>query len=198
MREPPRLVLASGSPRRAEILRRLGLEFDVERPAIQESVNELESPAAAAERLAREKACARVRGGALSLGCDTLVAHGGRILGKPHSAEHAVAMLERMAGDVHVVYTGIALAAPDRVESTVESTRVWFRRLSRRKLQEYVQTGEPMDKAGAYGIQAFGAAIVDRIEGDYFNVMGLPVGQLLQLFGRFGWRYAFGRLAPIP
>jgi len=93
-----------------------------------------------------------------------------------------------------VVYTGVALAAPGCVESVVESTRVWFRSLDRRECEEYVGTNEPMDKAGAYGIQGFGAAIVERIEGDYFNVMGLPVQRLLELFKRFGWRYAFGQL----
>lgn len=194
MREPPRLILASSSPRRAEILRRLGLEFEILPPAIEERLDGRESPPAAAERLAREKAIARARNGALSLGCDTLVVHGGRILGKPETPARAVAMLEEMAGEEHLVYTGIALAAPGRVESTVESTRVWFRDLSTRELQEYVATGEPMDKAGAYGIQAFGAAIVRRIDGDYFNVMGLPIQRLLELFERHGVRYAFGAL----
>lgn len=196
MHDTPRLVLASGSPRRAEILRRLGLAFEAELPSIAERMDERESPAAAAERLAREKALSRVADGALSLGCDTLVVHAGRILGKPDSAGHAVRMLAHLAGDVHVVYTGIALAAPDRLESSLERTRVWFRPLGRVELEEYVETGEPLDKAGAYGIQAFGAAIVDRIEGDYFNVMGLPVQRLLELFQRFGWRYAFGQLVP--
>lgn len=172
----------------------MGLDFEVRPPAVEETLDGRESPPAAAERLAREKAIARARSGALSLGCDTLVVHRGRILGKPEVPERAVAMLERMAGDEHLVYTGVALAAPGRVESTVESTRVWFRPLSTRELEEYVATGEPLDKAGAYGIQAFGAAIVERIEGDYFNVMGLPVQRLLELFARHGLRYAFGKL----
>jgi septum formation protein len=89
------------------------------------------------------------------------------------------------------------LATPERVESEVESTRVWFRSLDPRECEEYVATEEPMDKAGAYGIQGFGAAIVERIEGDYFNVMGLPIQRLLVLFRRFGWRYAFGRLVEL-
>lgn len=195
MREPPRLVLASSSPRRAEILHRLGLEVEVDRPDVDESLEGRESPPAAAERLAREKAAAGARPGALSLGCDTLVVHGGDILGKPDTPERAIAMLGRLSGHEHLVYTGIALAAPGLVESTVESTRVWFRSLSSRELEEYVETGEPMDKAGAYGIQRFGAALVARIDGDYFNVMGLPVQRLLELFRRHGVRYAFGRLA---
>ncbi len=106
-------------------------------------------------------------------------------------------MLERLSAQEHTVYTGIALASPARMESAVEATRVWFRHLSASECAEYAATGEPLDKAGAYGIQGFGAAIVDRIEGDYFNVMGLPIRRLLQLLESFGWRYAFGRLRPI-
>jgi septum formation protein len=191
---PPRLILASGSPRRADILGRLGLDFEVRVPRIDERLHPGESPADAAERLAREKAAAGAEADALALGCDTLVAHAGEALGKPGSGEEAVAMIERLGGDEHVVYTGIALAGPGRVVSAVESTVVRFRPLTRRECEEYVGTGEPMDKAGAYGIQGFGAALVEGIEGDYFNVMGMPVGRLLELLRRFGWRYAFGRL----
>ena len=192
--EPPQLIFASRSPRRAELLTRLGLEYVVRIPAVDESIHAGEEPAAAAQRLARCKAEAEVSDGALTIGCDTLVVHRDRILGKPVDAEHAVEMLWRLQGDQHVVYTGVAVAAPGCVESAVESTRVWFRSLDRRECEEYVGTDEPMDKAGAYGIQGFGAAIVERIEGDYFNVMGLPVQRLLELFKRFGWRYAFGQL----
>ena len=106
-------------------------------------------------------------------------------------------MVCRLQGDEHAVYTGIALATPGRVEAAVETTRVWFRSLDPRECEEYVATGEPMDKAGAYGIQGYGAAIVERIEGDYFNVMGLPIQRLLELFRRFGWRYAFRELVEV-
>jgi septum formation protein len=192
--EPPRLILASRSPRRAELLTRLGLEFTVRIPDVDERLRPGEDPAVAAQRLARRKAEAEVSDGALVIGCDTLVVHRDRMLGKPVDAEHAVEMLRRLQGDQHIVHTGVALAQPGRVESAVESTRVWFRSLDRHECDEYVGTNEPMDKAGAYGIQGFGAAIVERIEGDYFNVMGLPIQRLLELFTRFGWRYAFGRL----
>lgn len=165
-------------------------------PRVDESVHPDEPPAAAAERLARAKAASGSREGHLSLGCDTLVVHGERILGKPETPRQAIRMLSGLADAEHTVYTGIALATPERVESSVEATRVWFRGLSPREVSEYVATGEPLDKAGAYGIQSYGAAIVDRIAGDYFNVMGLPVQRLLELFGRFGLRYAFGRLVP--
>ncbi len=190
--EPPRLILASASPRRAELLTRLGLEFSVRIPDVDESLRAGEEPAAAALRLARCKAEAEVSDGALAIGCDTLVVHRGSILGKPEDADHAVELLGQLQGDQHVVYTGVALARPGRVEDAVESTRVWFRSLDPGECEEYVGTKEPMDKAGAYGIQGFGAAIVERIEGDYFNVMGLPLKRLLELFRRFGWRYAFG------
>lgn len=190
--ESPRLILASRSPRRNELLTRLGLEFSVRIPRVDESVSSQEDPAVAAERLARLKARSFVADGALSIGCDTLVVHEGLTLGKPEGAAHAVEMLRRLHGAEHVVYTGVALAEPGRVESAVEATRVWFRPLDALECEEYVATGEPMDKAGAYGIQGYGAAIVERIEGDYFNVMGLPCRLLLDLFRRFGWRYAFG------
>ncbi|MCK5412487.1 MAG: septum formation protein Maf [Gemmatimonadetes bacterium] len=193
----PRLVLASGSPRRLELLCRLGLSVEVRPPEIDESLLPDERPEAAAERLGRAKALRAAGPGALSLGCDTLVVHGGAILGKPGSPAAAAAMLERLSGQQHVVLTGIALATPDRIESAVEATRVWLRPLSTRECEEYVATGEPLDKAGAYGIQGLGAAIVERIDGDYFNVMGLPVRRLLELFERFDLRYAFGELVPL-
>jgi septum formation protein len=195
--DPPRLVLASGSPRRAELLSRLGLDFVVRVPEVDESLAAGERPVAAAGRLARSKAAAAVRDGALTIGCDTLVVHRGEILGKPQGPDEAVEMLRRLQGDEHVVYTGVAVATPGRAESAVEGTRVWFRSLDPRECEEYVATHEPMDKAGAYGIQGFGAAIVERIEGDYFNVMGLPIQRLLELFRRFGWRYAFGKLVAL-
>ncbi len=193
---PPRLILASGSPRRRQLLEQLSLTFEVQPSDVDERLLSGEGPAEAAERLARAKAQHRAEEGCLALGCDTLVLHGDAVLGKPDSARHAAAMLERLSGDEHMVYTGIALASPDRVNSAVEATRVWFRHLSASECVEYAATGEPLDKAGAYGIQGFGAAIVDRIEGDYFNVMGLPIRRLLQLLEAFGWRYAFGSLQP--
>jgi septum formation protein len=193
----PRLILASRSPRRAELLARIGLDFAVRVPDVDESLLPGEEPAAAADRLARSKAEVALADGALVIGCDTLVVHRGETLGKPADGEDAVAMLRRLQGDEHVVYTGVALGMPGRIESAVEATRVWFRPLELQECEEYVSTNEPMDKAGAYGIQGFGAAIVERIEGDYFNVMGLPIQRLLELFNRFGWRYAFGGLVEL-
>ncbi len=190
----PRLILASRSPRRAELLSRLGLSFTVQVPEVDESLLDDESPNAAADRLARLKAGAALQGDALVIGCDTLVVHRGDILGKPADSAEAVEMLRRLQGEEHEVFTGVALGMVERLESAVEKTRVWFRSLDPQECQEYVATHEPLDKAGAYGIQGYGAAIVERIAGDYFNVMGLPIQRLLELFRRFGWRYAFGRL----
>jgi septum formation protein len=196
---PPPLILASQSPRRAELIARLELEFDVLPADIDESYTAGELPHQHAERLAREKAevVARTHPHALVVGSDTIVVVDGDVLGKPRDREHAVEMLLRLSGREHEVCTGVAVAQGARVESGVERVRVRFRRLERATCEAYVATGEPMDKAGAYGIQGFGSAIVEGIEGDYFAVMGLPVVRMLGLIERFGWRYVFGRLDPI-
>lgn len=198
-RTPPPIVLASQSPRRSELISRLGLTFDVLPADIDESYLAHETPPDHAERLAREKAerIARTHPAALVVGSDTIVVVDGDVLGKPKSADEAVAMLLRLAGREHEVCTGVAVALGGRVESGLERVRVRFRALDRAACEAYVATGEPMDKAGAYGIQGFGSAIVEGIEGDYFAVMGLPVVRMLRLFERFGWRYAFGALAPV-
>lgn len=190
----PPLVLASRSPRRAELLERLGLRFACEPADIDERYEGDEMPAAHAERLAREKAfaVARRHPEALVLAGDTVVVLGRDVLGKPCDAAEAVAMLERLAGRVHEVYTAVAVRCRGRTESAVERTRVWMRALPRADLEAYVATGEPLDKAGAYGIQGYGAALVERIEGDFFAVMGLPVVRTLELLARLGWRYRFG------
>jgi septum formation protein len=193
---PPPIVLASQSPRRAELIARLGLDFDVQPADIDESYRPGETPPAHAERLAREKAerVARTHPHALVVGSDTIVVIDGDVLGKPKSPEQAVEMLLRLSGRDHEVCTGVAVAMDGRVESGLERVRVRFRTLDRHACDEYVATGEPMDKAGAYGIQGFGSAIVQSIQGDYFAVMGLPVVRMLGLIERFGWRYGFGKL----
>ncbi len=190
----PRLILASQSPRRAELLGRLGIEFDVHPADIDESYADHEMPADHAERLAREKAVvvARARTGALVIGSDTIVVLGNDVLGKPRDQAEAVEMLLRLAGREHEVFTGIAVTDGERIESALERVTVRFRPLDRRACERYVATGEPLDKAGAYGIQGFGSALVEAITGDYFAVMGLPVVRTLQMLERFGWRYAFG------
>jgi septum formation protein len=192
----PRIVLASQSPRRAELIGRLGLEFDTIPADLDESYMPGETPPEHAERLARDKALAvaAAHEDALVVGSDTIVVVDGDVLGKPRDPAQAVEMLVRLAGREHEVCTGVAVVQRGRVESGLERVRVRFRALDRRACEEYVATGEPMDKAGAYGIQGFGSALVEGIDGDYFAVMGLPVVRMLALFERFGWRYTFGDL----
>jgi septum formation protein len=193
---PPPIVLASQSPRRAELIARLGLEFDVQPADIDERYRPGETPPEHAERLAREKAekVAATHPHALVVGSDTIVVIDGDVLGKPRDRAQAVEMLTRLSGRDHEVCTGVAVAMNGRVESGLERVRVRFRTLDRAACEAYAATGEPMDKAGAYGIQGFGSAIVESIEGDYFAVMGLPVVRMLGLIERFGWRYGFGTL----
>ncbi len=196
--DPPRLVLASQSPRRAQLLHQLGLRFDVLPADIDESYSPGEDPGAHAERLAREKALA-IAGehrGAFVIGCDTVVVVDGEVLGKPRDATDAVRMLLRLSGREHTVATGVAVAYDGaRVKSALERVRVWFRPVDEALARAYAATGEPLDKAGAYGIQGYGAALVERIEGDYFAVMGLPLARLLSLLESFGLSYDFKGLA---
>jgi septum formation protein len=196
MSAPPPLILASQSPRRAELLSRLGLQFEIRPAEIDESYVDHEMPADHAERLAREKALtvAEEEPEALVIGSDTIVIVDSDVLGKPRDQADAVRMLMRLSGREHEVYTAVAVAHHGRCQSALERVRVRFRRLDRSDCERYVATGEPMDKAGAYGIQGFGSALVEEIHGDYFAVMGLPVVRTLDLIGRFGYRYAFGSL----
>lgn len=187
------LVLASGSPRRRSVLAALGLEFDVRPPDLAEQLRAGKSAAEAARRLAEEKAAAvEAAADELVLAADTIVALDGRLLGKPAHAGEAAAMLAGLAGRAHTVVTGIALRRAGDRWSSVARTEVIFRPLKRAEIDAYVATGEPLDKAGAYGIQGYGAALVERIEGDFYNVMGLPIPALLELLGKAGYRYEYG------
>lgn len=196
MRAAPRLVLASASPRRAELVARLGLEAEVVPPEVDETYLRGEHPAAHAERLAREKAewVAAREPGALVIGGDTVVVKDGRVLGKPASEEEAVRMLVSLAGRAHDVLSAVALAGMGETTCALGRARVWFRPFGPAAARAYAATGEPMDKAGAYGIQGLGAALVERIEGDYYTVVGFPIARFLELLELRGWRYAFGRL----
>ncbi len=184
-----RLILASASPRRAEILRHAGFSFVVRPCRVDESIRGGESAARHVARLAREKALAcakRVSGPAIILGADTVVVLGRHILGKPSSPANARHMLRLLSGRTHRVLTGIALLrlASDgrtRVLSAVESTRVTFAPLGAREIAAYVSSGEPMGKAGAYAIQGRAGRFVTRIEGCYFNVVGLPLSRLCRM-----------------
>jgi septum formation protein len=190
----PQVVLASASPRRRELLRLVGIEHTVIPAEVDEARPPGEAPAVYAERLAREKAGAIDRDDAVVIGSDTIVIVDGDVLGKPRDREQAVAMLRRLSGRAHVVMTGVAVAWRGRMSSGVEEVGVTFRALSDDEILRYVATGEPMDKAGAYGIQGFGATIVDRVDGDYFAVMGLPLNRLVRLCRALGLGYDFGPL----
>jgi septum formation protein len=188
------IVLASASPRRRELLGLLGLTPEIVPSDIDETWRNGEAPAAHAERLAREKAAAAARDGAAVVGADTIVVIGGEILGKPRDEAEARAMLGRLSGREHEVYTAVAVAHGGALASGVSRTLVRFRALDDAIIAAYVATGEPMDKAGAYGIQGYGAVLVERIDGDYFTVMGLGLGLLVELLGRVGLAYRFGAL----
>ncbi len=187
----PALVLASGSPRRRQLLEMLGLTVDVKPPHIPEIRGPGEPPRPYVERLAREKAASVT--GDLVLGADTTVVIGGEVLEKPADAEDALRMLRQLQGRTHHVITAIALKTPGGMLSATDVTAVSFRPADDDLLRAYVATGEPMDKAGAYGIQGYGAALVDCIQGDFFSVMGLPVRLVLELLEQAGHPYLFGR-----
>ena len=191
-----RVILASQSPRRRELLALVGIAHEVMPADIDESVHPGEAPVPHAERLARTKAhvIAAREPGALVVAADTIVVVDGDILGKPADVADAERMLARLAGRTHEVYTAVAVALGDRTESAVARVPVRFRALDAETIRRYVATGEPMDKAGAYGIQGYGATIVEHIEGDYFAVMGLPLGTVVALAARLGARYRFGPL----
>ncbi len=190
------VVLASASPRRKQLLELLGLEPEIVPADIDEAWRNGEAPGAHAERLAREKAAAAARDGAAVVGADTIVVIDGEILGKPRDASEARAMLRRLAGREHEVFTAVAVAYAGTTVSGTERTAVRFRPLEEPTIAAYVATGEPMDKAGAYGIQGYGAVLVERIEGDYFTVMGLGLRLLVALLERVGLRYGFGAVTP--
>jgi septum formation protein len=187
-----RLILASASPRRRELLRNAGFEFEVCAADVDERAREGENPRAMAERLAREKARA-VRAkfpGDFVLGADTVVVVADEILGKPNDAEDAARMLRLLSGREHEVITGVCVISPDGCEDTrSEITKVFFTRLSEDDIAAYVASGEPMDKAGAYGIQGTASRWIPKISGDYFNVVGLPVALVTKMLRESGWKW---------
>lgn len=180
-----KLILASTSPRRADLLRQAGLDFRVVAPDISEKISASLTPAELVNKLALKKAlnvARRLREG-IVLGADTVVYHGGEIIGKPRDTEEAGQMLWRLQGERHEVLTGLVLidAVSGCTESATAITAVWLKKLERKEIDAYIATGEPFDKAGAYGIQGRAGLFVERVEGCYFNVVGLPLGLLYDL-----------------
>lgn len=190
-----RVILASQSPRRRELLTLIGIPHEVRPADIDETPLPGELPVPHAERLARAKAhaLAEREPDAVVIAADTIVVVDGDILGKPRDDADAQAMLARLSGRTHTVYTAIAVARGAHTESAVEAVSVTFRALSAAEITDYVATREPMDKAGAYGIQGYGATIVERVDGDYFSVMGLGLRRLVELLARVGLTYHFQR-----
>lgn len=184
-----RLVLASGSPRRRELLNSLGLDFDVELPDVDESRRQDEPPGVYVERIAVEKARAVAAPDRVVLAADTAVVHEGKVLGKPGHPEEARAMLRRLQNDRHEVFTGIAVASWNGgavVNSTVDVTEVAFLPMTDDEIADYVSTGEPMDKAGAYALQGAGGRFIESVKGSPFTVIGLPIHLISRLISAAG------------
>jgi septum formation protein len=191
---PTKLILASSSPRRAEVLRNAGIEFEVRPADIDETRRPGEPAGDYVQRLALEKARAVAELSAsaedlIVVGADTVVVNRGEILLKPDSPEDAHRMLRQLSAGVHEVHTGLAvIRMPQKIERVIEEvTSVHFANLSDAEIDAYTATGEPFDKAGAYGIQSLGGRYVTRVEGCYFNVMGMPLGRLWATLKEFGW-----------
>ena len=183
-----RFVLASNSPRRRELLSVTGYDFEVFPSGADETLPDGIDPESATRTLAERK-CLDVLSAnedAVVLGCDTVVALDGMILGKPKDEEDAFRMLSTLSGRTHTVFSGVCIASAERKSLFCERTNVTFFELSEETIRSYIKTGEPMDKAGAYGIQAFGSTLVRRIDGDYFNVVGLPLAKSQRILASFG------------
>ena len=187
-----KLILASASPRRREILENAGYLFSVRPVQLEERLDPALPPGRAVAELAAQKAACAAQHAAedeLILAADTIVVWNGAILGKPKDEAHAFAMLRSLAGHEHTVYTGVGVALPGengKKEAFSCATTVRFYALSDDEIRSYIATGEPMDKAGAYGFQGYGCLLVESIQGDYFNVMGLPIAQTARLLSQYG------------
>jgi septum formation protein len=184
-----RIILASASPRRQELLKQIGLIFEVIPSAIEENIDPNLSPEAVVQEFAHSKAADvadRLAESSVVIGADTIVVHRGRILGKPKDDDEAYKMLKLLEGDEHDVITGYTVirTGDGKRITGFEKTLVKFRSLADHEIRSYVATREPRDKAGAYGIQGVGCLLVEKIEGDYFNIVGLPLGKLGAILSR--------------
>lgn len=185
-----KMILASNSPRRRELLALLGIrDYAIIAPDVDETIEGTPAPEALVMALSARKASVvaeRVTPDALVIAADTVVELGGKILGKPKNRQDAARMLSALSERRHRVYTGVTVRHAGKTATEFEATEVQFRALTEREIKRYIDTGEPMDKAGAYGIQGFGAMLIEGVFGDYFNVMGLPVNRLREILLRFG------------
>ena len=183
------IILASQSPRRKELLERMGFSgFEIIPAKAEEVFQPARTPIDVVETLSRRK-CIEIAAShpdALVIAADTVVSIDGHILGKPRSEEQARRMLDVLSGREHKVYTGVSVTRCGKINTEYEATSVRFRRLTDVDIIRYIATGEPMDTAGAYGIQGYGCMLVEGISGDYYNVMGLPVCRLVRMLARFG------------
>ena len=184
------IVLASASPRRQELLRRIGItEFDIRVPETEETYPEGLSPRQIVEHISREKADAAAKlctAEEIVITADTMVFLDDQRLGKPADEADALRMLTALQGRRHTVCTGVTVRQGDRSLTESETTEVYFRPAAEAELRAYIATGEPMDKAGSYGVQGKGALLVEKLNGDFFNVMGLPVLRLSRMLAQFG------------
>lgn len=172
------ILLASASPRRKELMELMGADFFVKAPDVDETLPEGIEPQEAVAYLSQLKAGALSGEAEIIVAADTIVALGNSILGKPADKKEAADMLRRLSGRVHSVFTGVTVTCFDKIYTFTEETKVEFYPLKDNEIAAYIATGEPMDKAGAYGIQGKGSLLVKKIEGDYFNVVGLPIARL--------------------
>lgn len=190
MSDRKKIVLASSSPRRKELLAITGLSFSVDPSSYEEVLLPGMNPRFLARRLSSEKAktVAKKYLNALIIAADTFIVYRDDLMGKPHTKKEAIRMLGLLNGRAHSVVTGLTIIDTETGKSVSRSveTKVWFRKLTKKEILSYVKTGEPLDKAGAYAIQGLGSLIVEKIEGDYFNVIGLPLSALAEALKKFG------------
>lgn len=179
-------ILASSSPRRFELLRQIGLSFQSIAPSVDETT-ECTDPIEIVSELSARKAAAVAKNNPLSvvIAADTVVFAKDKILGKPSSEAEAAEMLRALSGCAHSVFTGVTVICDGRIETAICRTEVFFKELTDEQIRDYLRTGESFDKAGAYGVQGKGALLVDHIDGDYANVVGLPVGMLYEMLKEF-------------
>jgi len=180
------IILASASPRRAELLSQIGISYQIQAVDIDESSLPNETPEALVQRLAREKSCAVKNAQIPVLGSDTLGVLDGELLVKPLDYEHAYSMLSKMSGRWHEILTAVAITHSGETKLKLNHSRVLFRQISNEEILAYWKSGEPQDKAGAYAIQGLGACFIERIEGSYSGIMGLPLFETSQLLEQFG------------